>query len=102
MGVLTTKDWCDHLADVDTVFDHRIADGHVLQRDLVAQRYVLHASKGQRPVQVEYESGQGHSRCHTFDYDDRNRVVRIMQYTMDHWALLKARRSAEAHSCISA
>ena len=72
------------LADVDAVLDDGVADRHVLQRDLVADRDVLRALERDRPVLVQDESGQRRSGLDAFDDHDGDRIVGIVQYAMNH------------------
>ena len=74
MRMLSTEDRRDHLPDVDAILDHRVADRHVLQRDLVSQRYVLHALECQRSVFVEDQPGQLHAGRDALDDHDRDRI----------------------------
>ena len=78
------RDRLHHLADVDAVLDHRVAHRHVLQRDLVADRNVLHALQRDRPVLVEDEPGERRAGLDAFDDDDRDRIVGIVQHAMNH------------------
>jgi hypothetical protein len=55
------------------------ADAHVLQRDLVAERDVLHAGQRDRPVKVEDEAGQHRARRDALDNHDGDRIVRIVE-----------------------
>jgi hypothetical protein len=54
--VLASANRLHDAADVDAVFDDGIAHCHVAQRDLVAERDVLHARQRDRPVFVEDET----------------------------------------------
>jgi len=54
------------------------------QRHLVADRNVLPAFELDRPILVEDQSGQRRSGLDAFDDDDRDAVVRVMQYAVDH------------------
>src|SRR5216683_6704522 len=84
VGVLSGLDWRHDFADVHAIFDDRIADVHVLQRHLVPKRDVLGARQADGAVFVEYQSGQGLSGLDAFDYDDRDRIPRIVQHAMNH------------------
>src|SRR5690348_11001799 len=89
VGMLALPDRLHDLADVHAILDHRVPDGHVLQRHLVADRDVLAALELDSAVLVENESGQRRSRLDAFDDDDGDAVVRVMQYAVDHgssWA----------------
>jgi GntR family transcriptional regulator len=84
VGVLPLADRLHDLADVHAVLDDGIADGHVLKRNLVADRNVLAAFELDRAVLVEDETGETRTGPDAFDDDDGDRVVGIVQYAMDH------------------
>ena len=60
-----------------------LADGHVLQSDLVAERNVLHARQRDRSIFVEDEAGQRRAGGNAFDHYDRDGILGIMQHAMD-------------------
>jgi len=84
VSVLALGDRLHHLADVHTVLDDGVAHRQVLQRDLVAEGYVLHAGQRDGAIFVEDEAGQRRPGLDAFDDDDRDRIGRIVQYAMDH------------------
>ena len=59
-----------------TVLDDRIADLHVLERDLVPERNVLRARQGDGAVFIEDQPGQRLAGLDAFDDDDGDRVLR--------------------------
>src|SRR4029079_18765170 len=76
------------LPNVDTVLDHRVARLHVLQRDLVADRNVLHARQRDRAVFIQDQAGERGPRLDALDDDDGDRIFRIVQYAVNHFGLL--------------
>src|SRR5689334_15023064 len=88
MRVIALPDRLYDLPDVDAILDHGVANLHVLQRHLVADRDVLPAFELDRPVLVEDQSGQRRSGLDAFDDDDGDAVVRVMQYAVDHGSFL--------------
>src|SRR5689334_7125474 len=94
---LTLADRLHDLADVDAVLDHRIAGRHVIQRDLVSDRDVLAALECDGSILVEDQSGERRPGMDALDDDDRNAVIGVVQYAMDHggsWQLARRRPGA--------
>ena len=82
--MLPLGDRLHHLADVDAVLDDRGAHRHVVQRDLVAKRNVLHARQRDRPVLVEDEAGQRSAGLDALDHHHGDRILGVVQYAMNH------------------
>ena len=69
--------------DIDAIFDDGVADGHVLQRDLVTERNVLYAPQRDRAIFVEDEAGQRRAGGNAFDHYDGDGILGIVQHAMD-------------------
>src|SRR4029079_9530009 len=83
VGMLARLDRGDDLADVDAILDHRIAHLQFLEGNLVSERDVLRAAQIDRPVLVEDQPGQRLSGLDAFDDDHGDRIVGVMQHTVD-------------------
>ena len=70
-------DRLDHLGDVMSVFEDRLALLDVLERDLVAQRHSVDGSEIDRAVALHHPAGQGLARLHVLD-DDHADIVGLV------------------------
>jgi len=96
VGVLARLDRRDDLADVDAVLVDRVADGHVLQRDLVADRDVLRGLDADRLVLVHDPGLELRAGLDAFDDRHRDGVLGVVQYDVNHSSLLGKGRSGLA------
>ena len=96
--MLALADRLHDLADVHAVLDDGIADGHVFQRHLVADRNVLAALEFDGAVFVENQAGEFRSGADTLNDDDGDAVVGVVQYAMDHGKFLAVEAPVPAPS----
>jgi len=83
-GVFADADWRHDLAHVDAVLQHGVTDGHVLQRDFVADRNVLLGLDIDRLVRIHDPAGHVGAGLHAFDHHDSHGVARVVQYEVNH------------------
>src|SRR5688500_5300347 len=98
MQMLALCDRLYHLADVDAVFDHRVAGLVVAQRKLVADRDVALRGDADVLVVLHDPAVERLAGFHAFDDDDADPVALLVHHEVDHDVILIAWSTAAA-SC---
>src|SRR4051794_2271692 len=86
--VLAGLDRRDHLADVDAVFEHRVARLQRLERDLVTDRDVAFGPHFDHLVLLHDPAGERRASLDALDHDRAHRIAILVHHKMNHLCLL--------------